>query len=131
MYWLLRLITRNVWEIENKCSQLSHYLREITYKVNLSFMCDTLQMKLMNRPPSDIRKLKLEIRKTNKVKFGTKNWRTFGPKIWGSLTHHIKSTEILITLKRIKKDWNKAQCKVCQSTLQLMWYFLLQQTSIH
>ena len=86
-------------------------------------MNDIFQLRLLNHSPRDMHKLKLEIRETNQVKFGKKNLRTFSPKIWNSLPHHKKSAENLVTLKRIIKDWNGAQCEctVQQNKFKLMW----------
>lgn len=40
-------------------------------------------------------KLNLEIRKSFQVSLGTKNLRIQGPKVWNTLTFHIKYTENL------------------------------------
>ena len=68
-----------------------------------SFISDIFQLRLTKRPPRDQCKLTSEIPKTNQLKFRTKNIRVFGPKIWNSLPHQLKSTENLITFKRIIK----------------------------
>ena len=44
-------------------------------------------MGLTKRPSRNNYRLTSEIPKTNQVKFGTKNMRVFGPKIWNSLPH--------------------------------------------
>ena len=42
----------------------------------------------------------------NQVSYGKKSLRTLGPKFWNSLSYHIKSSEILDSLKRTIKHWN-------------------------
>ena len=71
-----------------------------------SLMSNIFQLRLTNRPPRGKYKLNLEIPKNKQVKFGTKSLRAFGPKIWNSSTHHIKSAEDVKTFKRIIKKWN-------------------------
>ena len=46
----------------------------------------------------------------NQVSYGKKNLRTFGPKLWNSLPHHIKSPENLESFKRQIKHWNGERC---------------------
>ena len=51
-------------------------------------------------------KLNLEIPKFNQVTFGTRSLRIQGPKVWDSLSYHIKVAESLEIFKRIVKFWD-------------------------
>ena len=51
-------------------------------------------------------KLNLDIPAVNQVIYGTKSLRSFGPKIWNSLPHHIKSAENLEAFKKFINSWN-------------------------
>ena len=46
----------------------------------------------------------------NQVTYGTKSLRSFGPKIWNSLQHNVKSAENLETFKKIIDNWNDMSC---------------------
>ena len=45
-------------------------------------------------------KLNLDIPVVNQVTYGTKSRRSFGPKNWNSLPHHLKSAENLEAFKK-------------------------------
>ena len=55
-------------------------------------------------------KLNLNIAIVNQVNYGTKSLRSFGPKIWNSLSHHIKTAENWETFKKIVNNWNGVSC---------------------
>ena len=60
--------------------------------------------------------LNLDMPIINQVSFGGKSLRYYGPKIWNSLSFHIKSSEKLEAFINIIKNWNgvSRKCKVCQ-----------------
>ena len=70
-------------------------------------------------------KLNLDVPTINEVSFGGKSLRYYGPKIWNSLSFHIKSSENLEGFKNIIKNWNGVswKCKVCQYHYVLANYF--------
>ena len=53
-------------------------------------------------------RLNLDIPIVNRISFGNKSIRSFGPKIWNSLPPHIKSCENLEIFKRVKKKTGMA-----------------------
>ena len=55
-------------------------------------------------------KLNLNIAVVNQVNYGTKSLRSFGPKIWNSLSRHVKTAENLETFKKIVNNWNGVSC---------------------
>ena len=55
-------------------------------------------------------KLNLEIPKFNQVTFGTRSLRIQGPKVWDSLSYHIKVAENLEIFKRTVKFWDGKTC---------------------
>ena len=61
-------------------------------------------------------KLNLDVPTINQVSFGDKSLRYYGPKIWNSLSFHIKSSENLEVFKNIIKNWSGVSCKrkMCQ-----------------
>ena len=63
-----------------------------------------------NRNVRNKYKLNLNIPVVNQVNYGTKSLRSFGPKIWNSLPHHVKSAENLETFKKIINNWNGVSC---------------------
>ena len=89
-----------------------------------SFISDIFQLRLTKRAPRDQYKLTSEIPKTNQLKFGTKNIRVFGPKIWNSLPHQIKSTENLITFKRIVRRMESNVAQFAQITFSTCRIFI-------
>ena len=60
--------------------------------------------------------LNLDVPTINQVSFGGKSLRYYGPKIWNSLSFHIKSSENLEAFINITKNWNgvSCKCKWCQ-----------------
>ena len=60
--------------------------------------------------------LNLDVPTINQVSFGGKSLRYYGPKIWNSLSFHIKSSENLEAFINITKNWNgvSCKCKGCQ-----------------
>ena len=103
--------------VDQKNSYYRHFSSSVSYTLSVeisktlnnlipSLMSNIFQLRLTNRPPRGKYKLNLEIPKTKQVKFGSKSLRAFGPKIWNSSTHHIKSAEDVKTFKRIIKKWN-------------------------
>ena len=67
-------------------------------------MNEILRLRVTNRMVGSQYRLNLEIPKVNRVSFGNKSIRSFGPKIWNSLPSHIKSCENLETFKGVIKN---------------------------
>ena len=61
-------------------------------------------------------KSNLDIPRRNKVTFGTKSLKFYGPKIWNALAVNIKTAENLI--KKLIKEWNSASCNCIVCTRQ-------------
>ena len=61
--------------------------------------------------------LNLNIPGHKQVTFGSKNLGVFLPKVWNSLSYHIKSYENFESFKMIIKHWNstRCNCKVCNT----------------
>ena len=59
-----------------------------------------------NRNAHNKYKLNLDIPLVNQVTYSNKSLRSFGPKIWNSLPHHVKSAENLEAFKKIINSWN-------------------------
>ena len=59
--------------------------------------------------------LNLDVPTISQVSFGDKSLRYYGPKIWNSLSFHIKSSENLEAFINIITNWNgvSCKCKVC------------------
>ena len=92
-----------------KASRLRRLCVEIYRSINSinpSFMNEIFRLRVTNRMVRSQYRLNLDIPKVNQVSFGNKSIRSFGPKIWNSLTPHIKSCENLKTFKRVIKNWD-------------------------
>ena len=78
-------------------------------------MRDLFKLRFTSRPVREIYKINMIIPEFNQVSYGKKSLRTLGPKFWNSLSYHIKSSEILDSLKRTIKHWNgqRCLCKAC------------------
>ena len=64
-------------------------------------MQELFKLRETNRNVRNKYKLNLNIYVVNQVNYGTKSLRSFGPKIWNPLPHHVKSVENLETFKKI------------------------------
>ena len=69
--------------------------------LNLCFMQELFKLRETNRNVCSKYKLNLNIPVVNQVHYDTKSLRSFEPKIWNSLPHHVKSAEKLETFKKI------------------------------
>ena len=67
---------------------------------------------VMNQPRySSWRPLNLHLPRVNQTKYGLNSFRYEGAKLWNSLPEDIKSSENLITFKRLIKAWNGTTCR--------------------
>ena len=66
-------------------------------------MNEIFRLKVTNKTVRGHYRLNIDIPKVNQGTFGNKSVRSFVPKIWNSLPHHIKSCENLETFKRVVK----------------------------
>ena len=85
--------------------------------INPSFMTEIFRLRVTNRMVRSQHRHNLGIPKVNRVSFGYKSIRSFGPKIWNSLPPHIRSCENLETFKRVIKDWDgvTCNCRACKN----------------
>ena len=107
--------TVNVRNLRNLCKEIFKSLNNL----NPVFLKEIFYFKESNRPVREKYKLIPQILKINQVKFGTKSLRGLGPKIWNTLSYHIKTSEnIDIFKKALLKNWNGVECKclVCQKS---------------
>ena len=83
--------------------------------LNPCFLQELFKLRETNRNVRNKYKLNLNIPVVNQVNYGTKSLRNFGPKIWNTLQHHVKSAENLETFRKIINDWNgvSCNCDVC------------------
>ena len=67
---------------------------------------------VMNQPRySSRRPLNLHLPRVNQTKYGLNSFRYEVAKLWNSLPEDIKSSENLITFKRLIKTWNGTTCR--------------------
>ena len=69
--------------------------------LNPCFMQELFKLRETNRNVRNKYKLNLNIPVVNQVNYGTTSLRIFGPKIWNSLLHHVKSAENLETFEKL------------------------------
>ena len=111
-----------------KVNRLRSFCIEI-YKlintINPTYMNEIFKLRKISRVVRSNYKLNLDVPTINQVSFGGKSLRYYGPKIWNSLSFHIKSSENLEGFKNIIKNWNGVswKCKVCQYHYVLANYF--------
>ena len=107
-------------KVTMKASRLRSLCVEI-YKsinsINPSFMNEIFRLRVTSRMVRSQYKFNLDIPKFNRVSFGNKSIRSFGPKIWNSLPPHIKSCENLETFTGVIKNWDgvTCNCRVCKN----------------
>ena len=73
-------------------------------------MQELFKLRETNRNVRKKYKLNLNIPVVNQVNYGTKSLRSFGPKIWNSPPHQVKSAENLETFKKIINNWIGVSC---------------------
>ena len=78
--------------------------------LNPCFMQELFKLRKTNRSVCNKYKLNLNIPVVNQINYGTRSLRSFGPEIWKSLPHHVKSAENLKTFKKIINNWNGVSC---------------------
>ena len=110
--------TVNVRNLRNLCKEIFKSLNNL----NPVFLKEIFYLesnKESNRLVWEKYKLNLQIPKINQVRFGTKSLRGIGPKIWNTLSYHIKTSENIDIFKKIIKNWNGVECKwvVCQKLI--------------
>ena len=83
--------------------------------LNPCFMQELFKLRETNRNVRNKYKLNLNIPVVNQVNYGTKSLRSFGPKIWNSPPHHVKSAKNFETFKKIINNWNgvSRNCVIC------------------
>ena len=79
-------------------------------KLNPNFTRDLFKLQLTNRLVREKYKTNTIIPEFNQVSYGQKSLRTFGPQLWNSLPHHIKSSENLGSSKRAINHWGGEHC---------------------
>ena len=78
--------------------------------LNPYFMQELFKLRENNRNVGNKHKLNLDIPVVTQVIYGTKSLRSFGPKMWVSLSHQVKFAENLEAFKKIIKSWNGVSC---------------------
>ena len=81
--------------------------------LNPCIMQELFKLRETNRNVRNKYKLNLNIPVVNQVNYGTKSLRSFGPKIWNSLPHHVKSAENLEAFKKLLIAGMSCSCVVC------------------
>ena len=82
-----------------------------TINLNPSFMKQIFKLREANRSVCEKYRLNLNIPNYNQVTFAKKSLRIFEPKIWNSLSYHIKSSKNIKSFKTVIKSWEEVNCK--------------------
>ena len=93
-------------------------------KLNPNFMKYLFKLRLTNNPVREKYRMNLIITGFNQVSYGKKSLIIFSPKIWNSLSYHIKPSENLESFKRKNKQWNWERW-VCLKLYLISWCFVL------
>ena len=99
----------------NRLRSLCIEIYKLINNINPTYMNEIFKLRKISRAVRSNYKLNLDVPTINQVSFGGKSLRYYGPKIWNSLSFHIKSSENLEAFINIK-NWNgvSCKCKVCQ-----------------
>ena len=95
----------------NRLRSLCIEIYKTINSINPTYMNEIFKLRKTSRVVRSNYKLNLYVSTINQVSFGDKSLRYYGPKIWNSLTFHIKSSENLEAFKNIIKNWNRVSCK--------------------
>ena len=100
----------------NRLKSLCIEIYKLINNINPTYMNEIFKLRKISRAVCSNYKLNLDVPTINQVSFGGKSLRYYGPKIWDSLSFHIKSFEKLEAFINIIKNWNgvSCKCKVCQ-----------------
>ena len=90
--------------------------------LNPSFMKQIFELRETNRNICEKYRLNLNIPNYDRVTFGEKSLRIFGPKIWNNLPYHIKSSKNLETFKTVIKNWDGVNCKCISICFHLSFF---------
>ena len=94
--------TMNVKRLRFLCVEIYKTINNL----NPSFMKQIFELRETNRNIREKYCLNSNIPNYNQVTFGEKSMRIFGPKIWNSLTYHIKLQKIL----KLQNCYPKGPC---------------------
>ena len=97
----------NVCRLRTLCVEIYKTINDL----NPTFMKEIFKLRENTRLVRQKYKQNLEIHKWNKVTFGEKSLKVYGPKIWNSLPYHIKTSENLQAFKTVIKNWDGKICK--------------------
>ena len=91
----------------NRLRSLCIEIYKLINNINPTYMNEIFKLRKISRAVRSNYKLNLDVPTINQVSFGGKSLRYYGPKIWNSLSFHIKSSENLeVYYKYYKKlEW--------------------------
>ena len=81
------------------------------HQLSPCFMTNIFEVKSSDRPVRSQQNLNLKVARANQVKYGEKNLRVLGAKIWNRLPPHIKNAENHSAFKRLIKTWDGVSCE--------------------
>ena len=87
--------------------------------LNPNFMRNLFKLQFTNRPVREKYQMNIIIPEFNQVYYGESSFRAFSPKLWNSLSHHIKSSENLVE----HSSGEPCLCKVCNCSYKLIFRF--------
>ena len=87
----------------NRLRSLFIEIYKLINNINPAYMNEIFKLRKIGRALCSNYKLNLDVSTINQVSFGGKSLRYYGPKIWNSLSFHIKSSENLEAFKYYKK----------------------------
>ena len=100
----------------NRLRSLCIEIYKLINNINPTYMNEIFKLRKISREVHSNYKLNLYVSTINQVSFGGKSLWYYEPKIWNSLSFHIKSSENLEAFINIIKNWNgvSCKCKMCQ-----------------
>ena len=88
----------------NRLRSLCIEIYKLINNINPTYMNEIFKLRKISRAVRSNYKLNLDVPTINQVSFGGKSLRYYGPKIWNSLSFHIKSSENLEAFINITKN---------------------------
>ena len=87
----------------NRSRSLCIEIYKLINNINPTYMNEIFKLRKISRAVCSNYKLNLDVPTINQVSFGGKSLRYYRPKIWNSLSFHIKSSENLEAFKILQK----------------------------
>ena len=98
--------TMNIHRLKVLCTEIYKSINSLSPP----YIKDIFQPNITNRPVRNKQQNNLKTPRPNQTTFGTNSLTSLGSKIWNSLPGHIKSSDNLVSFKKVIKNWDGEKC---------------------